>query len=132
MDSLGDRTRQQRLDLGFTLRSTARHAAIAPAFLADLEAGRRMPGPDVLARLAAVLELPLAELRALDPRVTPEVCEWMESDPRVSTFLQALWARPDRDARLESLLEERFHQGGIVARPADGSDAVPAMLTPGE
>jgi transcriptional regulator with XRE-family HTH domain len=107
VQSLGARIRERRLELGLTLRGSALAAAMSPAYLADIESGHRMPGPGVLGRLAMVIDLPLAELRALDPRVTPEVREWMESDPRVSTFLEALRARPDRNAWLESLLEER-------------------------
>ena len=102
--SLGERIKERRQETGLTLRGLARSASIAPAFVVDIEAGNRMPGHEVLARVAAVLDLPLAELQALDPRITPEVREWMDSDPRVSGFLRGLCARPDRNEVFASIL----------------------------
>jgi hypothetical protein len=37
--------------------------------------------------------------------VTPEVKSWMDSDPRVSTILAGLCARPDREQMLERIGE---------------------------
>lgn len=73
MESIGERVRAERLARGMGLREVARHALIAPAFLTDIEAGRRNPSAKVMSRLATVLGVPLAELEALDPRITPEV-----------------------------------------------------------
>jgi len=102
--TLAERIRQRRDELGYGLRAVATLAGIAPSFLVDIEAGNRLPGPGTLEKLAAVLDLPLAELQAADPRITPEVKAWMDSDPRVSTMLAKLCADPDRDAVLEGML----------------------------
>ena len=103
--TLNERIKERRLELDFGLRATATLAAISPAFLVDIEAGARLPGPDTLAKLAVVLRLPLRELQSLDPRVTPEVKAWMDSEPAVSAMLARLCARPDRDWLLEQIGE---------------------------
>lgn len=88
-----------------SVRGLAAQARVAPAFIIDIEASRRLPGPEVLARLAEALGMPLEELQALDTRVTPEVRAWMETEPRVSTMLRHLCERPDRMAVLREIEE---------------------------
>ena len=101
--TLNERIRQRRQELGYGLRYVATLAGISPAFLVDIEAGARLPSADTLAKLAPVLNLPLADLQALDPRVTPEVKEWMDSDPGVSTMLARLYAHPRREAAMKAI-----------------------------
>lgn len=103
VDSLAQDIRDRRRALGLTLRGFARQVGVAPSFVTDIEAARRRPGPEVLGKIAGVLDVPLAELQALDPRITPEVREWMERDPRVSSILQQLQERPDREAALSQI-----------------------------
>ena len=110
MASLGEYIKEYRKASGLTLRGFASQANIAPAFVVDIEAGHRMPGHGVLARIADVLDVPLAELQALDPRVTPEAKEWMDGNPHVSGFLRKLCKRPDRDALIVEL-ERRLADG---------------------
>jgi transcriptional regulator with XRE-family HTH domain len=100
MTNLGEHIKERRKESGLTLRGFASQADIAPAFVVDIEAGHRMPSHGVLARIADILDIPLADLQALDPRVTPEVREWMDGNPRVSGFLRKLCEHPDRDALL--------------------------------
>ena len=71
--------------------------------MTDIEADRRRPSPEVLDRIASVLGLKLAELQALDPRITPEVKEWMDEEPRVSSLLRRLRDDPDRDELLRQI-----------------------------
>ena len=116
MASLGERIKERRREVGLTLRGFARSVGIAPAFVVDIEAGNRMPRHEVLARIADTLSVPLAELQALDPRITPEVREWMDGNPRVSGFLRRLHARPDRDALLLTLEQTVESSSGPEAR----------------
>jgi transcriptional regulator with XRE-family HTH domain len=95
--SLGKRIKEQRQELGLTVRGFAARIGVAPPFVTDIEADRRRPGPEVLERIASVLSIPLDELQALDPRITPEVKEWMDEQPRVSSLLRRLQDDPDRD-----------------------------------
>lgn len=109
MTSLGRRIRERRQQLGLTVRGFAARVGIAPPFVTDIEADRRRPGPEVLEKIADTLAIPLAELQELDPRITPEVKEWMDEEPRVSSLLRRLRQDPDRDAllrRIERVVED--------------------------
>jgi transcriptional regulator with XRE-family HTH domain len=113
--SLGKRIRDRRQQLQLTVRGFAQQIGVQPPFVTDIEADRRRPSPEVLGRIAEVLELPLAELEALDPRITPEVKEWMDEEPRVSSLLRRLRDDPDRDELLRQMEQvvdrDRGHPG---------------------
>jgi transcriptional regulator with XRE-family HTH domain len=100
--TLGQRIRTRRLELGITLRELARRVEVSAPYLTDLEAGRRHPGPDVLQRIARALELPAAELEALDTRLSPEVRRWVETQPDVARLLRTIQTSPRR--RREEML----------------------------
>lgn len=103
--SLGKRIRERRQELGLTVRGFAARIGVAPPSVTDIEADRRRPGPEVLEKIASVLNIPLDELQALDPRITPEVKEWMDEQPRVSSLLRRLQDDPDRDELLRRIEE---------------------------
>lgn len=103
MVSLGKRIRDRRQELNFTVRGFAARIGVQPPFVTDIEADRRRPSPEVFDRIANVLAIPLDELQALDPRITPEVKEWMDEEPRVSSLLRRLRDDPDRDALLRRI-----------------------------
>ncbi len=87
---------------------------MVPPYVTDIEADRRRPSPEKLARIAEVLGLPLEELEALDPRLTPKVREWMEDRPAVSRLLRKLQGTPDPDAlleRIEQMVEDEKAKG---------------------
>jgi transcriptional regulator with XRE-family HTH domain len=92
--TLGERIRERRLELGITLREFARRVDVSAPYLTDLEAGRRNPGPEVLARIAGALQLPAADLEALDTRLSPEVRRWFETQPEVARLLRTLSTTP--------------------------------------
>jgi transcriptional regulator with XRE-family HTH domain len=117
MPTLGQRIRERRQELQLTVRGFARDINVQPPFVTDIEAGRRRPSAETLAKIAEVLKLPIGELQALDPRISPEVKEWMESEPRVSTLLRQIRQSPDPDATLRQLEEQ-------VREQADGDEDV--------
>lgn len=51
-----------RKERGFSQRSLASVAKIDKAFVCYIEQGQRYPGPEVTARLAAALKVPVGEL----------------------------------------------------------------------
>lgn len=57
--STGSQIREQRLRAGTSLRSLARELSLSPAYLSDLETGKRVAPPATLRRLAAVLGVPV-------------------------------------------------------------------------
>ena len=60
----GDRVRSYRDDLGLSQEALAYKASINRTYIASLEAGRRNPSLDLMARLAVALEVDLADLVA--------------------------------------------------------------------
>lgn len=88
------------------MRGFARDINVEPSFVTDIEAGRRRPSAEKLAKIAEVLQLPLEDLQALDPRISPEVKEWMESEPRVSSLLRQIQQSPNREATLRQFEEQ--------------------------
>lgn len=75
---LGERLRTRRLLAGLSLEEIAHRAGIAAGYCGEIERGRKTPSMRVLSRLAAAINLSLAELLegvaplpqlpALDPR----------------------------------------------------------------
>lgn len=67
--SLGDYIRQRREHLGLTQRAVALHLGFKSiAHLSDIEGGNRNPGPEVLPRLADILQTTVDELKDRDAR----------------------------------------------------------------
>lgn len=62
----GHKVRRLREDLGMTGRDLCNAASISPPFLSQIENGTRNCSPPVAARLAAALEVAIADLRASD------------------------------------------------------------------
>ena len=58
----GDRVRAYRQRLGLSQESLAANASINRTYIASLEAGRRNPSLDLMARLALALDVDLGEL----------------------------------------------------------------------
>ncbi len=109
MATLGHEIRSRRLEQGLSLREFARRVGVSPPYVTDLEADRRRPGPEVLARMAAELRVPVRQLEALDTRLGPEVRKWVESQPEVGQLLRRLKDSPRREAvlrRLKKLIDE--------------------------
>ena len=94
--TLGERIRARRLELRITLREFARRVGVSAPYVTDLEAGRRHPGPEILARIAKELTLPPGELEALDTRLSQDVRKWVETQPEVAQLLRTLKGAPRR------------------------------------
>jgi transcriptional regulator with XRE-family HTH domain len=101
--TLGSEVRRRRLELGLSLREFARRIQVSAPFVTDLEAGRRNPSPDVLARIAAELAMPLEVLEALDTRLSPEVRRWVESEPEIGRLLRTIKSSPRRREMLRRI-----------------------------
>ena len=66
--SLGDRIKELRLGKGLSLRQLAGKIGKSPAFMSDVELGRRFPSDEVLAEISTELITPVEELKAFDTR----------------------------------------------------------------
>jgi transcriptional regulator with XRE-family HTH domain len=66
METLGDRIRALRDQHDFSLREFARKLGdVTAAHISDIENGRRNPSPELLAKIAKVLAVPVEELEKL-------------------------------------------------------------------
>ena len=106
--SLGEAVRILREDQRITLRALAEKVGVSAPFLSDLEHGRRQT--DRYSELAEALGVPEADLRALDPRVTPELKDWLATNPRLVSLLKDMQAS-GRPVPLEAL-RETLKRGG--------------------
>src|SRR5437667_2705208 len=69
MKSLGERIRELRDEKDLSLRELCKKAGdISPAFLSDIELGRRHPSDQVLRDIAKALGAPLDALKHFDTR----------------------------------------------------------------
>lgn len=62
MSTLGNRIKQARKDLGFTLAALGEKVSLTHGYLSNIENGNRQPSPEVIKSLASVLNIPYSEL----------------------------------------------------------------------
>ena len=80
--SLGQTIRELREEKDLSVRELAKKLDLSPAFLSDVELGRRHPSDDTLARIARILGVLVDKLRTLDTRpAVEEIRRLAASDP---------------------------------------------------
>jgi len=95
--------RRRRDELDISLRELAKRLNCSPAFISDIELGRRYPSEKVLADIAHVLKVKVEELRALDVRAPIEdIKRITHNDP---TFALAFRTVIDKKITADELLE---------------------------
>jgi transcriptional regulator with XRE-family HTH domain len=103
MESLGQYMRRRRDELDLSLREFAKRLNCSPAFISDIELGRRHPSEKVLADIARVFGVTVETLRALDLRAPiDEIKRLTQSDPR---FALAFRTMIDKKVSAEELLQ---------------------------
>lgn len=68
MKTLGQRIRELREEKDISLRELAKQLEVSPAFVSDIELGRRFPSNKVLANLANILNTTVEKLQQFDTR----------------------------------------------------------------
>jgi transcriptional regulator with XRE-family HTH domain len=103
MEGLGPYMRRRRDELDISLRELAKRLDCSPAFISDIELGRRYPSEKVLADIARALKVKVEELRALDVRAPiDDIKRITLNDP---TFALAFRTVIDRKITADELLE---------------------------
>lgn len=95
MAELGELIKARRSAREMSLRDLGIALGVTPAYVADIEASRRLPSPELRQRISAVLEIPLEELQAADNRLEPDLREWIEERPQIVSALRTLRASPN-------------------------------------
>jgi transcriptional regulator with XRE-family HTH domain len=84
--TLGEAVRFVREARGLTLRELARRIGVSAPFLSDIEHNRR--STEKLGDIARALDVPAEELTRFDTRISPDVKEWIVSNPGISRLLR--------------------------------------------
>jgi len=103
MEGIGPYIRRRRDELDMSLREFAKKLDCSPAFISDIELGRRHPSDKVLSEMARVLKVKVEELRGMDVRAPiDEIKRITQDDP---TFALAFRTVIDKKISADELLE---------------------------
>ena len=103
MEGIGPYIRRRRDELDISLREFAKKLNCSPAFISDIELGRRHPSEKVLIEIARELKVTVEELRAQDVRPPiEEIKRVTQDDP---TFALAFRTVIDKNITADELLE---------------------------
>ncbi len=103
MADLSEIVRTRRLSRKWSLRELGSRLGVTPAYVADIEAARRIPSPELRAKIASVLDIPSEELEATDLRLTSELREWIEERPNLISVLRSLRSSSESDMLIQRL-----------------------------
>jgi transcriptional regulator with XRE-family HTH domain len=111
MEGIGPFIRRRRDELDLSLRELAKKLDCSPAFISDIELGRRHPSDKVLVEIAKILKVKVEELRNMDVRAPiDEIKRVTQNDP---TFALAFRTVLDKNISADELLEfVRKKEGG--------------------
>ena len=103
MEGIGPFIRRRRDELDLSLRELAKRLDCSPAFISDIELGRRHPSDKVLVEIARILKVKVEELREMDVRAPiDEIKRITQDDP---TFALAFRTVIDKNISADELLE---------------------------
>ncbi len=103
MEGIGPYIRKRRDELDLSLRELAKKLDCSPAFISDIELGRRHPSDKVLIEIARILKVKVEELREMDVRAPIEdIKRITQDDP---TFALAFRTVIDKNISANELLE---------------------------
>ncbi len=103
MEGIGPFIRRRRDELDLSLRELAKKLNCSPAFISDIELGRRHPSDKVLTEIARILKVKVEDLREMDVRPPiEEIKRAAQDDP---TFALAFRTVLDKKISAGELLE---------------------------
>lgn len=103
MEGIGPFIRKRRDELDLSLRELAKKLDCSPAFISDIELGRRHPSEKVLVEIAKILKVKADDLRKIDVRPPiDDIKRVTQDDP---TFALAFRTVIDKNIKADELLE---------------------------
>jgi transcriptional regulator with XRE-family HTH domain len=91
MEGIGPYLRKRRDELDLSLREFAKKLDCSPAFISDIELGRRHPSDKVLIEMARVLKVKAEDLRDMDVRAPiDELKRITHDDPTYAVFFRTV------------------------------------------
>ncbi len=103
MAELSELIKNKRLARKWSLRQLGSALGVTGAYIADIEANRRLPSPELRERISSVLDIPADELAAADNRLPSELREWIEERPQLGGLLRSLRTSPESDMLIQRL-----------------------------
>lgn len=103
MEGIGPYIRKRRDELDLSLRELAKRLDCSPAFISDIELGRRHPSEKVLIEIARILKVKVEELRGMDLRAPIDDIKRITLDD--PTFALAFRTVIDKKISADELLE---------------------------
>src|SRR6266478_2570259 len=103
MEGIGPYIRKRRDELDLSLREFAKKLDCSPAFISDIELGRRHPSDEVLVEMARVLKVKVEDLRAMDVRAPIDDIKRITLDD--PTFALAFRSVIEKKITADELLE---------------------------
>jgi transcriptional regulator with XRE-family HTH domain len=100
---LAEIIKARRLARKWSLRELGAQIGVTPAYVADIEASRRIPSAELKAKIATALGIPSEELDATDVRLTPDLRDWIEERPQLTALLRSLRSSPESDMLIQRL-----------------------------
>lgn len=100
---MGRLVKGSRTEQHWTLRRLATELGVTPAYIADIEADRRLPSSELRDRISVVLGIPAKELDAADSRLSAELRDWIEERPVLTAALRSLRSSPESDLLIQRL-----------------------------
>jgi len=108
MTGLGSYIRQHRAARHLSVRDLAKRVGLSPAFVSDIELGRRHPSKTALAKIAHALGVSADELHTRDNRPPiEEIKRVAGSDPMFSLALRTMLDQEISGHRLLEMLKQQ-------------------------
>lgn len=90
-ETMGDLIRNRRSEKALSLRDLARLAKVSHGFLYDVEQGKRFPSAEILAQIAAALNMPVDAFTAFDHRqLVKSLQKLLANEPALTKTLSDL------------------------------------------
>lgn len=118
--TLGEVIRDGRTAKGqMKLRELSRLLEVTPSYVSDIENDRRVPSEDVLARIAAALDLDYGDLVARAGRLGADAERYMRKEPTATTLFRKISDRRLNEEQLRELIQQ------VDALPPDDDSSTP-------
>lgn len=105
MKNFGETLRGLRVKLDLGLRETATKAGISPAYLSRIERGKeKPPRPDVIKKLANLLETDPDQLFRLTTSTDPEVTQFLNEKPQIINLVRFIKETEFSDGEIKTLI----------------------------
>jgi transcriptional regulator with XRE-family HTH domain len=107
MEGIGPFIRKRRDELDLSLRELAKKLDCSPAFISDIELGRRHPSDKVLIEIAKILKVKTEDLRNMDLRPPiDDIKRVTQDDPTFALAFRTVVDRiKDKNVSADELLE---------------------------